>query len=101
MKVFFANSYGHESNDSSSSLPKRYCIVRAFLMLVRSMSVNSAPGAIVVGVAVGVAPRMSLETILPSIPVPWISWTTNSTEAEEEPNMDTSLQWTMRTKLKL
>ena len=54
-----------------------------------------------VGVAVGVAPRMSLETILPPIPVPWISWTTNSTEAEEEPNMDTSLQWTMRTKLKL
>ena len=47
-------------------------IVHAFLMLVRSMSVNSAPGAITVGVAVGVAWKTSLETILPSIPVPWI-----------------------------
>ena len=32
---------------------------------------NSAPGVVNVGVAVGVAWRTSLETILPSIPVPW------------------------------
>ena len=47
-----------------------------FLMLVSSISVNSAPGAVtggvVVGVVMGVVWRTSLDTILPPIPVPWI-----------------------------
>lgn len=43
-------------------------------MLVRSISLNSALGAVTVGVVVGVACRTSLDTTLPPIPVPWIPW---------------------------